>query len=88
VACNGPDGGALHAKTQAMVIATPPNGRAPGPLRRSRVGPYVTSDKDLRISWSATVESKHVSAELTFIKAQRDLEISQPRIKTNSKAGG
>jgi hypothetical protein len=34
------------------------------------------------------VENKRLGAALTFVKAQRDLEILPPRIKTNSEAGG
>jgi hypothetical protein len=49
--------------------------------------PYVTFDKDQRVSHTAIVENKRLGAALTFIKAQRDLESSPPRVKTNSEAG-
>jgi transposase len=50
--------------------------------------PYVTFDKDQRVSHTAIVENKRLGAALTFIKAQRDLRVSPPRVKTNSEAGG
>jgi hypothetical protein len=46
------------------------------------------SDKDQRVSHAATVENKRLGAGFAFIKAQRDAEVSKPRVKTNSEALG
>ena len=45
-------------------------------------------DKDQRVSHTAIVENKRLGAALAFIKAQRDLAVPSPRVKTNSEAGG
>jgi hypothetical protein len=50
--------------------------------------PYVVFDKDQRVSHTAIVENKRLGAALAFIKAQRDLAVLSPRVKTNSEAGG
>ncbi len=50
--------------------------------------PYVVFDKDQRVSHTAIVENKRLGAALAFIKAQRDLAVPSPRVKTNSEAGG
>ena len=50
--------------------------------------PYVVFDKDQRVSHTAIVENKRLGAALAFIKAQRDLPVPQPRVKTNSEAAG
>ena len=49
---------------------------------------YVAFDKDQRVSHAAIVENKRLGAALAFIKAQRDLAVQSPRVKTNSEAGG
>jgi hypothetical protein len=40
------------------------------------------------VSHAAIIENKRLGAALAFIKAQRDLAVPSPRIKTNSEAGG
>ena len=50
--------------------------------------PYVSFDKDQRVSHSAIVENKRLGAALAFIKAQQDAGLPPPRVKTNSEAGG
>jgi hypothetical protein len=50
--------------------------------------PYSVFDKDQRVSHTAIVENKRLGAALAFIKAQRDAEVPQPRVKTNSEAVG
>ena len=50
--------------------------------------PFVVFDKDQRISHAAIVENKRLGAALAFIKAQRDADLPDPRIKTNSEATG
>ena len=50
--------------------------------------PYVSFDKDQRVSHTAIVENKRLGAALAYIKEERDREIPAPRVKTNSEAGG
>ena len=50
--------------------------------------PYVSFDKDQRLSHAAIVENKRLGATLAFIKVQRDAGLPSPRVKTNSEASG
>ena len=50
--------------------------------------PYVSFDKDQRVSHTAIVENKRLGAALALIKAQQDARLPPPRVKTNSEAGG
>ena len=58
-------------------------------VRRKGVSLHFTVfDKDRRISHAAIDENKRLGAALTYIKAQHDAELPDPRIKTNSEAIG
>jgi transposase len=50
--------------------------------------PYVVFDKDQRVSHTAIIENKRLGAALAYIAAQRDAQLPEPRIKTNSETIG